>query len=56
MKIDDAVLDLSMGWISYDDLKITKEAYTDLTSRVKKLGLSENLPTYEEFVDSSLLE
>ena len=55
LKVDDAVLELSMGWISFDDLKITKEAYTDLTTRVKKLGLSENPPTYEDFVDSSLL-
>lgn len=55
MKIDDAVLGLSMNWISYNDLKITKEAYTDLTNRVKKLGLSENPPTYEDFVDNSLL-
>jgi len=55
LKVDDAVLELSMGWISFDDLKITKEAYTDLTTRVKKLGLSENPPAYEDFVDSSLL-
>lgn len=56
LKVDDAVLDLSMNWISYNDLKITEEAYTDLTNRVKKLGLSENPPTYDDFVDSSLLE
>ena len=56
MKVDDAVLDISMNWISYNDLKITKDAYTDLTTRVKKLGLSENPPTYDDFVDSSLLE
>ena len=56
MQVDDAVLDLSMNWISYNDLKITKEAYTDLTARVKKLGLSENPPTYDDFVDNSLLD
>ena len=55
LKVDDDVLKLSMEWISYDDLKITKDAYADLTNRVKKLGLSDNPPTYEDFVDSSLL-
>jgi NitT/TauT family transport system substrate-binding protein len=56
MKVDDAVLDLSMNWITFNDLKITKEAYTDLTTKVKKLGLSDNPPTYDDFVDNSLFE
>lgn len=46
----DDVLDISLQWISYDDLTITEEVYDALVDRVKKYGLSENPPTYDEFV------
>lgn len=51
---DDAVLETSLQWISYDELEITPEIYASLVERVKKYGLSENPPTYDEFVKSSL--
>ncbi|MBR6925144.1 MAG: metal ABC transporter substrate-binding protein, partial [Oscillospiraceae bacterium] len=44
------VLDISLQWISFDDLDISEETYTLLTDKVKKYGLSDNPPTYEEFV------
>lgn len=47
---DDAVLDISLQWISYDDLDITEDTYDVLTEKVKEYGLSDNPPTYEEFV------
>ena len=47
---DDAVLDLSLKWIRYDDLEITADTYQVLFDKVKEYGLSDNPPTYEEFV------
>lgn len=44
------VLELSLQWISYDDLEITEENYNTLTEKVKAYGLSENPPSYAEFV------
>lgn len=49
---DEEVLNISLEWISYDDLEITEETYAALVERVKKYGLSENPPTYEEFVEN----
>ncbi len=46
----DEVLDISLKWISYDDLEISKEQYDELSEKVKDYGLSDNPPTYEEFV------
>uniref|UniRef100_I5ARZ7 ABC-type nitrate/sulfonate/bicarbonate transport system, periplasmic component n=1 Tax=Eubacterium cellulosolvens (strain ATCC 43171 / JCM 9499 / 6) TaxID=633697 RepID=I5ARZ7_EUBC6 len=46
----DEVLDLSLKWISYDDLEITEEMYEDLTEKVKSYGLLDNPPGYSEFV------
>lgn len=56
LKLDDKVLDLSMKWISYDDLAITQEAYEDLSKKVVEFGISKTPPTYEDFVDPSLLK
>lgn len=47
---DEEVLELSLQWISYDDLEITEENYLVLTEKVKAYGLSENPPSYEDFV------
>lgn len=47
---DKAVLDISLKWISYNDLDITKETYEDLLSKVKEYDLSDNPPSYEDFV------
>lgn len=47
---DDSVLDISLQWISYNDLDITKETYKVLTDKVKEYGLSDNPPSYDDFV------
>ncbi|MDE5765371.1 MAG: ABC transporter substrate-binding protein [Ruminococcus sp.] len=47
---DDDVLDISLQWISYNNLDITKESYDTLTEKVIKYNLSENPPSYEDFV------
>lgn len=46
----DEVLDVSLQWISYNDLDITEEIYNALVEKVKGYGLSDDPPTYSEFV------
>lgn len=46
----DEVLETSLQWISYNNLEITEETYNTLIEKVKKYELSENPPTYSEFV------
>lgn len=53
---DDDVLNLSLQWISYDDLDITEETYDVLVEKVRKYGLSDNPPSYEEFVINDFSE
>lgn len=44
------ILESSLEWIHYDNLKITKENYDILAKKVKEYGINEAPPTYEEFV------
>lgn len=48
----DEVLDTSLQWISYDNLEITEDTYNILAEKVKEYGLSDNPPSYSEFVKS----
>jgi len=54
LNISKDVYDISMRWIEYNDLTITKEYYEDLVKRVKDAGLSDSPPSYDEFVDTTL--
>ncbi|WP_042351873.1 ABC transporter substrate-binding protein [Bacillus massiliigorillae] len=56
MKVDKKVMDLSLQWISYDDLRINEDAYKELTNNVTEMKLFENPPTYKEFVDVTLID
>ncbi|QDQ01480.1 ABC transporter substrate-binding protein [Lysinibacillus fusiformis] len=56
IKVDEEVLDLSLNWISYNNLKIEEDAYAILRDSLMEMGLSEEPPAYEEFVDSTLIE
>lgn len=56
INVDKKVMDLSLKWISYDHLRIDKEAYDKLRESLLEMKLSENPPTYEDFVDSSLID
>lgn len=56
LNVQDKVLDLSMQWISYKDLRIEEKDYNRLTGEIKELKLIENPPSYEEFVDNSLID
>ena len=51
---DDKVLDLSLQWISYANLEITEETYNTLVEKVKKYGLSDNPPVFDDFVKKDL--
>ena len=54
-KAKPAVLNLSLQWISYDDLAIRPDAYDELIRRMTDTGLIQNAPAYEDFVDPTLL-
>lgn len=54
LTVDKDVLDLSLEWIAYDNLAIEEESYEILREALIEMGLSENPPTYEDFVDPSL--
>ncbi|NUK30111.1 ABC transporter substrate-binding protein [Parageobacillus sp. VR-IP] len=56
MKVNKDVLNLSLKWISFNDLKIDKSAYEQLRQYMIETGLSKNPPSYEEFVDNSLID
>lgn len=47
---DAKALETSLEWISYDDLKITRDAYDDLYEKVLSDHMIENPPTYDDFV------
>lgn len=47
---DENVLELSLQWIRFDELTLTKEDYDILAEKVKAYGIHEEPPTYEDFV------
>lgn len=47
---EEKTLETSLKWIHYDELAITKEDYDSLIDKMKKYGINENPPTYEDFV------
>ena len=56
MAIDDQVLDLSLQWIKYDELRLDEQSYEKLREYAIEMELSEQPPTFEEFVDNSLID
>ncbi|WP_341321612.1 ABC transporter substrate-binding protein [Solibacillus sp. FSL H8-0523] len=55
LTVEKDVLDLSLQWISYDNLAIEKDSYEILRNALIEMELSKNPPTYEEFVDARLV-
>jgi NitT/TauT family transport system substrate-binding protein len=47
---EESILETSLQWISYNDLTVTKEIYENLTEKMVTYGLTDNPPTYDEFV------
>ncbi len=56
MKVEPQVLDLSLQWISYNNLKLEEKDYNELSQYLVEMGQSENPPKCAEFVDNSLIE
>jgi len=56
MSVSREVLQQSLQWISYKDLAIKESEYATLTGYLKEMGLSENPPTFEDFVDTTLIQ
>lgn len=52
LTVEKNVLDLSLQWISYDNLAIEKDSYEVLRNALIEMELSKNPPTYEDFVDA----
>ncbi|MDD5953433.1 MAG: ABC transporter substrate-binding protein [Oscillospiraceae bacterium] len=47
---DDDILKTSLQWISYNDLAIEQKVYDSLTKKMVEFKLTDNPPTYEDFV------
>jgi NitT/TauT family transport system substrate-binding protein len=47
---EDNVLTTSLEWIKFDNLDLNESTYDSLAQKVREYGLSENPPTYEQFV------
>lgn len=56
LKATGKVLEQSLAYISYDNLKLTREEYSDLIARMEEAKLIKTAPAYEDFVDTSLLD
>ena len=56
MKVDKEVLELSMQWISYDELRVEEEEYNKLSDFMVEMGISDNPPTYKDFVDNTFID
>lgn len=56
LNVTDEALELSLDWISYDNLKIYETEYEFLRERLIEMGLADDPPSYEDFVDLSYFE
>ncbi|PLR75262.1 metal ABC transporter substrate-binding protein [Bacillus sp. V3-13] len=56
MNVEKEVMDLSLEWITYEDLRLNESAYEELRQNLIEMGLFENPPSYEDFVDNSLID
>lgn len=50
------MLDLSLEWISYKNLRLEEKEYNELVGYMKETGLSENPPGYGDFADNSFID
>ncbi|HHV30135.1 ABC transporter substrate-binding protein [Acetivibrio mesophilus] len=55
LKAESEVLDLSLKWISYENLKLEEKDYNELSKYMVEMGLSKNPPEYSEFVDNTFI-
>lgn len=50
LTVEDEVIDLSLQWINFKDLEITREAYDLLAEKMKNYAISDTIPNYDDFV------
>ena len=50
------MLDLSLQWTSFEDLRIEKAEYDKLRDLVVEMKLMEKPPTYDEFIDHTFID
>ena len=55
LKVQKEVLNLSLNWVNFKDLKIEKKDYETISMYLKEMNLLNDIPEYEEFVDNSLI-
>lgn len=56
LKAEPEVLDLSLEWISYENLRLEEAEYNELVKYMAEMGLSRNPPEYSQFVDNSFID
>ena len=56
MKVEDETLDISLEWITFDNLSIEKAEYDKILKKVMDLELMESPPKYEELVDNRFID
>ena len=56
MSVEQNVLDLSLKWVSYKDLRLNENDYNDLRKYLIEMNLSKSPPSYMDFVDNSLFD
>ncbi len=50
LTVEEDVIELSLQWISFKDLIITREAYDLLVEKMKNFAISDTTPRYDDFV------
>jgi NitT/TauT family transport system substrate-binding protein len=50
LTVEEDVINLSLQWINFKDLVITREAYDLLVEKMKKYAISDTTPSYDDFV------
>ncbi|GEL07390.1 ABC transporter substrate-binding protein [Salisediminibacterium halotolerans] len=55
LDVDDNVLEQSLGWISYDDLRIREAEYDYLQNKLTEMDLIDEPPDYSEFVNDEIV-
>lgn len=56
MKVEREVLELSLGWISFENLRIEETEYNTLREFVLEMELMDNPPAFEDFVDNTYID
>lgn len=56
MNVDKEVLNLSLDWTTFSELRIEKDAYEKISELMMEMEMVKEAPSYEEFVDNTLID